>query len=1155
MAEDKALAESTDKNTDKKVAQQPYQAANPSVSAWVSANAGSGKTYVLVTRLVTLLLEGTPPERLLCLTYTRMAAAEMQERLFQLLGAWAVLPDDELKQAMTERIGKVPTKAQIKNVRPLFAKALETPGGLKIQTIHAFCESLLHRFPLEAGVSPRFELLDERQADELVSQLRRDILTDSQTEDLSAALNLLLRHFLDPQFTELAKHIIKHRHLFASLSPADRKKTLLEKLGFTANVPDLAEIIHSVIAKINPDHIKEAIAQLANSSQRDEQQAKRLKHLLASMRAEPRDIDEIWANLHALFFTRTSGPRKQVVTKKFADRNPAIAKRIEEWGALYLAKREIYYKAQCAHMTLALYQFADILLAMFAERKRQLGQLDYDDLIEKTSALLKTNEATAWVLYKLDGGLDHILVDEAQDTNMQQWGLIKALAEEFFAGDTRQERDTRQEIVRTIFAVGDEKQSIFRFQGADPTAFDNMRTHFKTQAENAAQNFHDIALNLSRRSTPEILSIVDWICDLPFMQNSLTQQKQKITHEVFRQKKKGLVELWEVEESQRAETDNLWVLPETINAPTPAYVRLAERIAEQINDWLADPHSNITASDILILVQHRLPFVPAMLRALKRFNIPVTGADRMKLTEQIAIMDLIAAGHVALLPKDDFNLACFLRSPLGGIDEEALYELCYGRETDLMSRLRQAAAKKAAPQSIKSALARIDDMLSVADYLPPFEFYMRLLEQQKGRKDLIARLGMEINDPLNEFLNLALDYERQFPPSLQGFLHWIVQGEVEVKRDMEQTSGAVRIMTIHGAKGLEAPIIFMPDTCRPAHKSSSHHEPLAIIDDDLPIWKAKKAEQNLLSQSADEAEKKLQAEEHKRLFYVAMTRARDRLYIGGWIGANRKSPPEDSWYALAHKIMTKHGKCINTDYGKIWRKGKAGFADAKIEPTIKPAQFAPPAWLNQTAPVEAAVLDIENPSHFLPAPMAENVGALAGARALLRGTLIHQLIEGLAKIAPDNRLARAQAFLAPYESEFDDTECKGFIQEALAVIDEPTLAPLFGPHSRAEVPIAGELVLPSGAKRKFSGRIDRYVEMADEILLVDYKTNRTPPQDSHAIPQAYIAQMALYRALVSAAQPNKPVRCQLVWTSTAKWHVLESAAMDDALNRLDKGGS
>ena len=1146
-------------------------AVRPDASAWVGANAGAGKTYILVSRLVRLMLSGVAPEKLLCLTYTRSAAAEMQERLFDLLGEWALLGDDALRAAIIKRLGddiKATDSAandlalnDLQKARVLFARALETPGGLRVQTIHAFCESLLKRFPLEAGLSPQFDLMDESDMQDMQVELISALLRHPPDETLRAAMGLLSRALSEPDLVRLGRQVLDNRAAFADMDKDAHLQNLAQKTGLTiaaGAVPEAASLMAEARAHIAP-HVEALAAWLDDGTKTDKARGRDLRVWRAAAEGATANGDETaqWSLLEPIFLTE-GRLRKSLATKKISEGMPEMAQLIVDLGGAVETIAQRLRGRGTYDLTAALLHFADALLSDYAHAKAARAVLDYDDLIATTNRLLSGHRAAQWVLFKIDSGLEHILVDEAQDTSPAQWRLIRALADEFFTGQGG------HDAVRTLFAVGDEKQSIFSFQGADPREFEKQRAHFSDAIAAVGGRFHYVPLTLSWRSVPDVLGLVDAV----FADEAarLGVSAAPVTHQAHRQADIGYVELWPVERPPAAAPQiDLWALSETATADSAAG-RLAARIGDKIAALLADEKQNVSAGDILILVRKRDGFVDEMIRALKRRRIQVAGADRMVLLDQIVIMDILAAADFALNADDDLTLACLLRSPLCGVDEATLFELAHGRDGTLWQAFQEQAARVENRAAFQKAHERLLWMRKRIDFLSPFDWLSELLAAQGGHAALRAQLGAEIDDPVGELLRLALAYESRHVASMQGFLHWLRHGQQEIKRDMEGRGGAVRIMTVHGAKGLEAPIVFLPDTCRPAVKTGGGAEALQFDQDGLPFWRAAKKLRETYGAKRVEAAAQDAAEEEKRLLYVALTRARDRLYIGGFLGKKSTKLPVNCWYerlAAAFDAPSEMTEAI------IWSGGEeAPLPQAEEEDEAArraaPPPTAAPDWLRQ-APAKEDKRAYMGAKLFAPSALVEHdMSAPQGAdpdaavlqAAAQRGRLAHRLLETLPTIGTAKRRAAALSFLARQENggtEYDATAAEQLVDEVLAVMQAPDMAALFAPSARAEAPIAGVLRMDDGSRLALAGQIDRYVETDTKILLVDFKTGHRP----ESVPPAYMVQMAAYRALMQAATKadklDKPVECALIWTRSTNIEWLDDAELDAYLADIVSG--
>ncbi len=880
------------------------RAIDPASSFWVTASAGTGKTRVLTSRVLRLMISGVTPDKILCITFTKAAAAEMLTRILDRLGGWAMQSDTDLSADLETLLGGAPDEAVMTRARRLFAQVLDVPGGLRIQTIHSFCQSLLARFPLEADISPSFSAMDERTAEELLAGAIETVLgaaRDGGDMELAWAIREISSHVTENVFQELVSSVagerrtlsrLIHRHGGIEGLTAEMYRRL--GVGLTDTDRDILETASSTGAV---DHLglRRVTNALMNGSQADKDRGTAIRNWLAS------DVTNRIAGFDAyrdLFLKKTDGDiRKNLATRKVLEIDPS-ADDVLHAEAMRLHAVEDHRKLlKVATATAAIYRLGFAILEEYETAKETHALLDYDDLIERAGTLLGDSDVAAWVLYKLDNGIDHVLVDEAQDTNPDQWRIVRAISDEFFAGQGAHED------ARTVFAVGDEKQSIFSFQGADPEIFEDTRGHFSKAVKAAGQPFGDVILNLSFRSTEAVLSYVDKVFAEPEMREGVA--KDTVVHRVKRTGDAGLVEVWPTEEANELPEIQPWTPPTRQHASDEPTVRLANRIADRIQGWIGHEMLDskgrpIEPGDIMVLVRRRNEFVDALVNALKRRGVPVSGSDRMILTDQLAVMDLIALGRFMLLPEDDLTLAVVLKCPLIGLSENDLFALAHPRDGTLWQELSLRRMERPA---FEAAHDYLSGLLATADFVPPFEFFSHVLGALEGRHRLVARLGHEVNDPIDEFLGLAFAYERLHPPSLEGFLHWVEAGDGDIKRDLEQGRNEVRVMTVHGAKGLEAPIVFLPDTCQvPRERSRLLALPENGSADDDPVyaplfvWPVRSANEAGIAADARREARAAAEREYRRLLYVALTRAEDRLYVTGW--ETRQGTGRDSgcWY-------------------------------------------------------------------------------------------------------------------------------------------------------------------------------------------------------------------------------------------------------------------
>jgi ATP-dependent helicase/nuclease subunit A len=1103
------------------------KAADSAASVWVAASAGTGKTKVLTDRVLALLLEGNAPQRILCLTFTKAAAAEMAIRLNDRLSRWAIAGDGVLAQDIGEITGEKNPKAEaLDEARRLFARLLDTPGGMRIDTIHAFCQGVLRRFPIEAGIAPHFAVLDERSAAEALLQARSAIL---DMPALEPALGEIAGHTGEGGFAALIAAVTAAR---ARLEPllAGGIDPLLVRLRALLNVgagETAALIVAEACRNFDDGMVRGAARALLDSDKITDRE--RGAAIIGWLEA-PAERAARFDDYVACYLTRKNERRKAIYTRNFLDDEPQEAQILDAECERVTATVARCRAATLYAATAALLRVADALLQTYRRHKQRRALLDYDDLILHTRDLLRRPGVAPWVLFKLDGGLDHILIDEAQDTNPEQWQVIADLAAEFFAGEGARERN------RTIFAVGDVKQSIFSFQGADPTAFPRMRDHFAAKIAAAKQKLEQVDLDISFRSVPAVLQAVDAVFARGAAAAGVVPEGARLHHLAQRAGMGGLVELWPPVGPEKEAPESAWdVAADKRRIRTPP-ARLARAVAERIKRWidnkelLAARDRPVMAGDILVLVRRRNAFVVELIRALKELNVAVAGADRMRLTEQLAVEDLIALGNFLLLPEDELTLATVLKSPLFDWDDDLLYALAQPRRRPLWAELRARAAER---PEFGQAAAALSALLARADFVPPYELYAELLGARGGRRAMLRRLGPDAADPLDEFLAAALSYERLHGPSLQGFLAWLVAGEAEVKRDLDQRGrDEVRIMTVHGAKGLQAPIVILPDT----RQAPATLPVLLWSADGLPLWCGRDGGA-LAADLARQAAERRRDEEYRRLLYVAMTRAEDRLYIGGW--DTQRAAPEGNWYELVKAGLENCPDIPTEEFAFDGPDGWSGLglrlqssqtaAPERGKDAIeraRPPEAPEPSWLRAAPRAEPTPPRPLAPSRPMLAdpPARSPLGAEGGDR-FKRGRLVHRLLQGLPELPPAARAAAGRDYLGLAIHDLAPEQAEEILNETLAILEKDSFVPLFGPHSKAEVPVVAVL-----GDRAISGQIDRLVVLPDRVLIVDYKTLRPAPRDPASVPAAYLHQLAAYRAAIAAIYPGRPVEAAILWT-------------------------
>ncbi len=1160
-------------------------ASDPTTSAWVSANAGTGKTYVLTTRVLRLLLAGTKPERILALTYTKAAAAEMSKRVFDRLGTWVTASPQALTRMLTDVLDRAPSDVEAARARQLFASAIETPGGLKVQTIHGFCERLLKRFPLEAGIPPQFNILDDVTATALLREAIDQALTAAvadKTGKLGRALSVAITFAADDSFDDVLRDALRHRTWLSELAKLDDAMPIdavyRRALGLPDDI-DLAGAERAMASALDDTTLARAVAALTAGKATDQALAAAFGAAVAARDTKGRALA-----LQRALLTQDDEPRSDTrfITKDVRKAEPALAERLMAARDGFPALLEQRQTLVALEATTSLVTLANAVMTNYQKAKARRAALDFDDLIAKAANLLGqiaeegSASVTQWVLFKLDGGLDHILVDEAQDTSPEQWSVVSSLAAEFFSDSAG------RDALRTLFAVGDEKQSIYGFQGAAPEMFKAMGDKFHADALAVGQPLARVPLNVSFRTTAPVLTAVDRVfADTTRMRGVATDGI--IEHIAFRAGHAGTVEIWPTERPLEPVESETWE-PNSEQPVASTVVRLAARVADCIDGWLkrgemlGSEGRPIRPSDVLVLVRRRKPFAPAMVAALKSRGIPVAGADRLTLIDQIAVQDLMVLGDFLTLPEDDLALATVLKSPLFGLNDDDLMTLAYPRKGQLWTALLADAKTNVRLQEAADLLRR---WRSEADYMPPYEFYAQVMDRDNGRmrKRMLARLGAEAADPLDEFLNQALKYDDSAPASLSGFLAAMRESGTEIKRDMEQGRDEVRIMTVHGAKGLEAPIVILPDTCS-ARSGSTPGGLLRMANVALPVgvnrlmlWPVKTTKSIAAISAARAVLKDAEQEERNRLLYVAITRPRDRLYVTGYEG--RSAPSPDSWYAQVTDALTPMAEKVAAPdaRGDGLRLSSPQTVPAKAAthgPEANVESLAPPAWASARAKSETRLTMPLAPSRLAPLetdetgepdsampPGPSETRVFAPSRTqdqirFLRGTLTHALLEHLPSVPRADWTDGMARFLEARGESLNKSGRASIAREVMAVLEDPVFGPLFGPNSQPEVPVVAEIPRPGGkgVPLRLNGQIDRLAHVDGAVLIVDYKTNRPPPQEASGVAEAYLLQLAAYRLALARIFPGVQVRAAILWTDGARLMEIPAELLNDAEKRL-----
>ena len=1128
------------------------RAARPDRSTWLSANAGSGKTTVLIDRVARLLLSGADPQHILCITYTKAAATEMQNRLFKRLGEWAMLPDADLTRQLEDLGHFVGDGDDMhRTARRLFASAIETPGGLRIQTIHSFCAGLLRRFPLEAGVTPQFTEMDDRAA----ALLRAEILERMADGPNAAAAVAAARHLDDRALDSLTDDIVRRQHEFSR--PLD-EEALAELLG---QPPDLSEatIAERAIPEDGRAILAELVGILDGGGKRDAAAAEKLAPLAEADMigfAELPTLEGIFLTgpsaAHPFTAKTPENTRQFFPGKAVREANAPLMERLDDWMARVEAAREPRLALGLMNRTRDLHAFAAVFIPEYDAAKLSRGWLDFDDLIHCTRKLLENQALAEWVLFKIDGGVDHILVDEAQDTSPEQWKVISRLAWEFASGF-----GADSDSPRTFFIVGDKKQSIYSFQGADSREFERVKDEFAKHLANSEPSLQDMTMAHSFRSSPLILSMVD----ATFETCADSGFSGDEPHIAFKSALPGRIDLWNPIEGEDAPEDPDWHDPVDILPPGNPQSLLAKRVAEQISDMIGTPLPDenggarpARAGDILVLVQRRASLFHDIIRECKAADLPIAGADRLKVAGEIAVRDLEALLSFLSLEDDDLSLATALRSPLFGWSEAELHQLAHDREGLLWRALRKR--RDDFPQTI----GILEDLRAKVDFLRPYDLLERILTVHEGRRKLLGRLGPEAEDGIDALLSQALAYERSSVDSLTGFLVWMETDELEIKRQADSAGDQIRVMTVHGAKGLESPIVIVPDA---AKRRAPRLKPIAATPQGIPLWRGSSADAPAALEQIDEQERAAQREERNRLLYVALTRAKQWLVIAaaGEVGKE----PDESWHGqVGQGLEGAEGwegavRCdLPDDLGERIESGDWTRRSAAAGDSADGAAQSLPEIFREAAPrpeppaasISPSGLGGDKVVHDGPSENGEEDKEGNGEEdenegAKRRGRQIHLLLERLPEILREDWQTAARGLLSGGELKADAQEIAPLLEEAERTLASDSLAHLFAPGTLAEVPVTAALGALEG--RRMNGIVDRLVIEPDRVLAVDFKTNAVIPESADACPDGLLRQMGAYADALSQIYPDREVATAILWTRTAELMHLPGDLVREAL--------
>ncbi len=859
-------------------------ASNPSENIWVQANAGTGKTTVLVRRLLRILFRNGEFNNdiapgILCLTYTNAAAGEMRNRILEQLRQWATADDAELTELLDGISENQPaTKKDLMYARRVFYMYIDNPDVLKIKTIHSFCEEILHRFPLEAGISPSWSLISGASQTVLLqdafdTMIRKSFHKMSDTQNTLNAFNRIVdiksEYFLD----ELRDLLLSRYRSFFQVKDIYKYREY-----FIETTQKILNINNEQKADFKPDYLQK-IVDFAEDIQKDSKKPTQYIQNIIDLTKQYIDNTINFDKYKSAYLTKDNTIIKNVLKNDFF---------VEEATRVHNTQQNLL-NTTIFKDTVALFDLALDFANTYRQIKQERNLLDFEDLILYTQNLFEKPDVMGWVLSQLDISLSHILVDEAQDTSPQQWNILRMLAGDFFTdGNTKNNR--------SLFVVGDTKQSIYGFQNADPQAFASSRDAIAEQIKNNYRTIHEVALDQSFRSVKQILDTVDFFFDNQEIVQKTGFHNNK--HKCFRIKDNGFVEIHDTFKCDKTGTEK-----------NKLYVNM---LADKIKDLVL---AGRQPKDIMILVQKRGTFVDLLSKALKKRGIDIAGNDRVKLPEFSPIKDMLYLTRFCLDQSDDYSLCCLLKSPFYSLKEQDILSLCTIKNNDKNIDIFTVLSTQ-----FPNIYADLTDKIEQSKKLAPYSFFTYVLNKNDARKKFISALGKQVIDPIEEFLTMCLAYERTQPGTLYHFIKWFITGDSEIKRDMDASQG-VRIMTVHGSKGLASPVVFLIDTL-------TFPKPEAILNanhlhdnSDYDIWLWKTTTSETLQPIIDK-NKADQIAEYYRLLYVAMTRTRDELYI---YGCDTEHASELVWHRQLWDVFSKKSELfINDDTIRITNDTELG---------------------------------------------------------------------------------------------------------------------------------------------------------------------------------------------------------------------------------------
>lgn len=1106
-------------------------AANPDFSVYVSASAGSGKTKVLTDRVLRLLLEGNDPAKIICLTYTKAAASEMLSRITDKINSWLLLADDDLRCQLEDLTNHKISTEQLTLARKLYFNIIDDIDGIKIYTIHSFCQNIIKKFPIEAGIPPHFKLMDDNSSNALLEESKIRLLTnyviyddEIKSEQITKALKNIASSSSEKNFVDNIKSIIVNKEkfydLFEERTLEQIESDLCDKFAINLNDSE-EEIIYQSYKNYDKNLIDQYTDILFSSTKLTQNKASKIKLFFDKIDSKNNIISNFDIYKSVFYNSDLTNLNKSLVTKDIETNHAEIFLWLSLEREKIINVIDKINSVKLINTTINQLHIAEAILTLYNQLKLNMGLIDYNDLIAKAKNLLSDQTMSAWILYKLDGGIDHLLIDESQDTSPMQWQVVEAICEEFFSGDGAVEKD------RTLFIVGDEKQSIYSFQGADPKVFNAVQHKFSIKAEYAQKQWKNISLDRSFRSVEAVLNVVDKVfCYAQIKQSISADYKNHISH---RKGQYGKVEIWPIEKKPQ-DSAEIFTIPNKIRENQTVEANLAKKIADNVEDWLSKKRiikasaKVIAPDDIMILLKKRGTVFAEIIKEFEKRNIPISGSDRVNVKKTLIAQDLIAFANFLLNTSDDLSLAGLLKSPFIGVCERDLFQICHNRgENSIWSVLKNSDNE----EHIKIH-EYLSEILYKVDVVSTFDLFHHIINSNDSLTKIYANNGFEAKEIINEFMSLVLQYQKTNTPSLQGFLQWFKSQNSDVKRELQKNNGEVRIMTVHASKGLQSPIVIIPDAASTLTKNQDN---ILFDDNDIMFFNSTK-ELNLHCKSLRDNNFQSEINEYYRLLYVAMTRAEDELYIAGLCRSEKTA--ENSWYDIIEKEMQKMAKKI--DDKLIYEVGEGAavreISNYSDESTAVPS--LPSLFKNKLEDNNSSEqFDVINPSKIENSDFDNNFDN--DNKASLRGKIIHNLLQFLPEIIAENRKIQAQKYIEKHGDILNSAQKTQILADVCAVMESENTKFLFSHNAKAEVPIIGKI---NG--KTISGRIDRLIIKDDEIIVVDYKTTINIPNNISQINKSSLRQLDIYQQIIANIYPNKKVKACIVWTSNASTMFVDS---------------